>query len=446
MQRAGAWTSVWPPLSLSLTAAVLRRAGHQVRIHDCIVERISRGQLLKIAREFRPDWCLFNSATPSIIGDMETVDLVKGTLTGCRVAVIGIHPSALPEETFGLSGKLDVIIMGEPEQTALELVSGLDPGSVKGICYLREGRITRTPPRPPIENLDDLPYPAWDQINKKLYQLPLSQKPFLLLATNRGCPFNCAFCADHVYYGKRLRRFSPKRIVDEIEYDIREIGVDQFLFWAESFTLDREHALAVAGEIIARSLKIGWVCNSRVDQVDGEMLAAFKKAGCWMIGFGIESGSQRVLDLMNKGTKVEQAEEAVELAKQADLQVTAHAMVGYPGETEEDIRRTVDLVKRLDFDFVQFYTAVPFPGSQLFAEVKAKGLTVTDDWRYYEQNYCVIKTDQLDPASVEKWRRRAFREFYLRPELVMRTIGRFKTPGDWAQAWRALKGFRDWAR
>lgn len=445
MQRAGAWTSVWPPLSLALTAAVLRRAGHQVRLNDCIVENISREGLAEIARDFKPDWCLFNSATPSIAGDMETVDVLKKALPACRMAVLGIHPTALPEETFALSQQLEVIIMGEPEQTALELISADALDNVAGISYRKNGIIKHNPPRPAIEDLDSLPFPAWDLIQRDLYKLPLSDKPFLLLATNRGCPFKCKFCADHVYYGRKLRKFSPQRIVDEIEHDIKEIGVKEFLFWAESFTLDRQHAIAVAEEIISRKLEIGWVCNSRVDQVDREMLEAFKRAGCWMIGFGVESGSQRMLDLMRKGTTLEQSREAVKTAQEAGLQVTAHVMIGYPGETAGEIKQTIALVKELKFDFAQFYAAVPFPGSELFREVKAKGMTTTDDWRYYEQNFCVIRTDQLEPRQVERWRNKAFREFYLRPGQIIKTMAHLRTPGAWRQALKAIWEFKDWA-
>ncbi|HAD81450.1 MAG: hypothetical protein A2509_00255 [Candidatus Edwardsbacteria bacterium RIFOXYD12_FULL_50_11] len=445
MQRAGAWTSVWPPLSLALTAAVLRRAGHQVLLHDCIVENISREKLAQIARGFKPEWCIFNSATPSIAGDMETVDALKNALPACRMAVLGIHPTALPEETFALSRHLEVIIMGEPEQTALELISAADLGSVAGISYRAAGMIKHNPPRPAIEELDRLPFPAWDLIRRDLYKLPLSDQPFLLLATNRGCPFHCRFCADHVYYGRRLRKFSAKRIVDEIEHDIKEIGVKEFLFWAESFTLDRQHALAVAREIISRKLDIGWVCNSRVDQVDREMLEAFKRAGCWMIGYGVESGSQRVLDLMNKGTTLEQTRAAVAAAQAAGLQVTAHVMIGYPGETSKEIEQTIALVKELRFDFAQFYAAVPFPGSELYAEARDKGMIESGDWRYYEQNFCVIRTDQLEPRQVERWRNRAFREFYLRPGQMVKTMAHLRTPGAWRQALKAVWEFRKWA-
>jgi len=445
MQRAGAWTSVWPPLSLALTAAVLRRAGCQVKLLDCIVGNISRTRLVQISKEFNPGWCLFNSATPSIAGDMETVDELAQALPGCHTAVLGIHPTALPEETFGLSKYLEVIIKGEPEQTSLELVSAKKMEGISGISYRRDGKIFHNPPRSAIEDLDGLPFPAWDLIEKNLYKLPLLDKPFLLLATNRGCPFSCRFCADHVYYGKKLRKFSPQRIVDEIEHDINKAGVNQFLFWAESFTLDRNHALAVTAEIISRKLNIGWVCNSRVDQVDREMLEAFRQAGCWMIGFGVESGSQRILDLMSKGTTIEQTRKAVSLAQKAGLQVTAHVMFGYPGETRSDLRATLDMVKQLNFDFAQFYSVVPFPGSELYQQADEEGWMVSRDWRFFEQNFCILKTSELDPSEVEAFRSRAFREFYLRPGQIYKTIRSLKSLAAWNQAIRALWGFRDWA-
>ena len=445
MQRMGAWSSLWPPLSLALTAAVLRRSGHEVRLIDAVAETVPLAAVFERASAFAPDWCIVNTATPSIAGDVATAAAVTAAVPQCRTALIGIHPTALPDDTLQLSPAVTAVIRGEPEAAALDLASGEPLAGIPGISYRAANGIAHNPDRPPIANLDMLPYPAWDLIDRRHYRLPLSGQSFLLAATGRGCPFNCAFCADHVYYGRQLRRFSPRRIVDELEHDLTEYSIDQFLFWAESFTLDRQHALAVADEITRRGLKIGWVCNSRTDQVDLAMLQVFRRAGCWMIGFGLESGSQRVLDLMGKGATIDQSRQAVQWARQAGLQVTGHMMLGYPGETRSELLQTAAFARALALDYVQFYTAVPFPGSALYEQARRCGWLVTDDWRYYEQNYGVLRTGQLTPRMVESLRRSAYRRFYLRPSQLLRTAARLRTWTAWRQALRALAGFGDWA-
>ncbi|HTY08130.1 MAG TPA: radical SAM protein, partial [Candidatus Edwardsbacteria bacterium] len=445
MQRQGAWASLWPPLSLAMTAAVLRRAGHEVRLIDAIAAALPQQTVVGQAVAFSPDWCIVNTATPSIPGDVETAAALKQAVPACRIALIGIHVTALPGETLQLSPAIDAVIRGEPEMAALDLASGMPLPQVAGISYRGEQGSAHNPDRPPVAELDMLPFPAWDLIDKRRYLLPLSPTPFLLVATGRGCPHGCAFCADHAYYGRRPRRFSPGRIVDEIAHDVAAYGVDQFLFWAESFTLDRGHALAVAEEILRRGLKIGWVCNSRSDQVDPELLAALRRAGCWMIGYGLESGVDRVLGLMGKGSTVDQARQAVRWAHQAGLQVTGHLMLGFPGETRADLRRTAAFARELGLDYAQFYAAVPFPGSALYDQARRSGWLASGDWRRYEQNYGVLRAGELTPRTVEAARRAAYRAFYLRPSQLLRTAARLRSRAAWRQALRALASFGEWA-
>ncbi len=446
MQRRGAWTSVWPPLSLALTAAVLRRAGHQVRLIDAITANLSLEQLAAEADGYGPGLCIVNTATPSIDGDVAAAAAIKGRIPSCRTALIGIHPAALPDETFALSPLFDAIVRGEPEAAALDLASAQPLASIPGISFRTARGIRHNPDRAPIAGLDRLPFPAWDLIDIGGHRMPLSGEPFLLVPTGRGCPRHCRFCADHAYYGRRLRLFTPERIVDEIEHDLTAHGVRQFLFWAESFTLNRQHALTTAEELIRRRLSVGWVCNSRVDQVDPELLAAFRRAGCWMIGYGFESGSQRVLDLMGKGTTLAQAELAVDWAHRAGLQVTGHLMLGYPGETEQDIRQTINFAKGLRLDFAQFYAAVPFPGSDLYRQAVTHGWLTCSDWSRFEQNYSVLNAGQVLPSAVERLRRQAYRSFYLRPSQIIRTVRNLRTTGARRQALAAALDFGSWAR
>jgi radical SAM superfamily enzyme YgiQ (UPF0313 family) len=257
--------------------------------------------------------------------------------------------------------------------------------------------------------------------------MPFTDRTFLLIATSRGCPYSCKFCADATYYGKRLRFRNPSRIVDEMAWVQREFGISDFLFWAESFTLKPEFAKQVSEEIIRRELAVRWVCNSRVDHVDLELLKIFKQAGCWMIGYGVESGSQKTLDRMKKGTTIQQTIDAVNRAKQAGLEVTGHCVIGYPGETEEDIRETIKFTKKIKLDFAQFYCSVPFPGSELYRMAIDENWLTTNDWTRFEQNFSVLAYPGMSAEKIMDLRARAYRSFYLSPRVIFNTLRRIRS-------------------
>ncbi len=459
MQRSGAWTALWTPVSLAYCAALARREGFDVRLTDCIAEEIDMDGLVRMVREYRPDLVILNAITASIKNDLSTADVIKSSVDErIRVGVIGIHGTALPETCFELSPGLDFVIRGEPEMTVYELALYLKDGSgvekVDGISYRQEKsspsmgearvRVIHNKDRAWISDLDTLPYPAYDLIDRSRYTLPFTGKPFLLVTTSRGCHNSCNFCTDHTYYGKKIRTRDPERVADELAFYKENFGVEDFLFWAEGFTMNRPYAKEVARAIARRHLGVRWVCNGRVDDVDEDMIRIFKDAGCTMIGYGIESGVQEMLDRMNKKTTVEQIRRAVALAQKAGIEVVAHVILGYPGETEATAQRTIDFIKELKVDFAQFYCAVPFPGSQLYDESKRMGWLDSSDWRHFEQNYCVLNTPYLKAEEVVRLRKKAFREFYLSPRVILRTMRRLTSPAKAIRFLSMLKEFREW--
>jgi len=450
MQREGAWTAVWTPISMSLCAAVLEKEDIDCRLTDCIVEDVDIKSIQEKVAKFKPDLVVLNSATPSIASDLKVGKYLKEVVPGVRVAAIGIHPTAMPKESFDLAEGLDYIISGEPEYTVRDLAKALRENkptdAIPGLIQKKEGRLVIGPVRPFIEDLDQLPFPAWHLIDKTKYQMPFLNRPFFLVATGRGCPYQCTFCADDAYYGKKLRLRSPKQIADELEWAWREHGVKDFLFWSESFTINRQFAKDVADEIYRRKLDVHWVCNSRVDNVDQELLDKIKRAGCWMIGYGVESANQKILDSVKKGIKVSQTVEAVMMAKKAGLNVTAHCVLGFPGETKETIRETIDFTKGLPLDFAQYYCAVPFPGSKFYDQALQAGWINSTDWMKFEQNSSVLDMPQLSSIEVMELRNQAYREFYMRPRMVLKTLGRVRNPRDFVKLFGMAKGFASWTK
>lgn len=448
MQRSGAWTSIWTPLSLAYCASVMREDGMGVNLTDCIAEGMNMDNLIKKVTDFNPDLVVINTATPSIETDLKTAGIIKNALPDVLTAAIGIHPTSLPESCLKDYHGLDFCIRREPEYTALYLARAIaankNINDINGISFKRGGQIINNPDRRYIRDLDSLPFPAWDLIDLDRYRMPFSGERFLLLATSRGCPYRCRFCSERSYYGSKLRARSPPEVIREIEWNTDNHGIDSFLFWSESFTLARPYVYEICDSIIGRGLNIKWVCNSRVDSVSPDMLDLLKRAGCWMIGFGVESANQHVLDAMNKGITVKQIRDALKWSKDAGLEVTAHCMIGYPGESSSDIKNTLELVKELEVDFAQFYCTVPFPGSELYMTAIEDNRIVNSDWSKFEQKYSVLATPQLTAHDVMGLRRMAYLKFYLRPSMIYRTIKRLRKPSQIKNLLLMLRDFFTW--
>ena len=449
MQRTGAWTSVWAPVSLATAAAVVREAGFEPIIADCSVEDMDEAALSALIASWKPDLVVINTSTPSIESDIAVASLAKSAYPGAKTLAMGIHPSALPESCFDMDANLDIVVRGEPEYTirgaAMALRDGKGLESVSGLSFRdKKGKIHQNRRRPFIKSLDKLPFPAWDLVDTSLYTLPFSNRRFLLAATARGCPYGCTFCANKVFYGAKPRRRTPQRVVDELQWAVEEFGIRDFLIWSESFTTDQEYAIETAEEIIRRGLDISWVCNSRVDTVSPKLLQTIKKAGCWMIGYGVESGSQEVLDSVRKGTTIADAVRAVRMAHDIGLEVTGHCILGFPGETEATMQQTIDFAKFLKLEYVQFYCAVPFPGSKFYDQCRTAGWLDESDWKHFEQNFSVITTPELTAEQVMEARERAYRQFYFQPHVVTNTMKKVVASRDFTNFARMVKDFLTW--
>ncbi|MCK9604034.1 MAG: B12-binding domain-containing radical SAM protein [Candidatus Omnitrophica bacterium] len=426
MQRKGAWTTVWPPITLATMAAMLLKEGIEARLNDCIVEDIDYKKLkLKIA-EFKPDLVVITTATASINSDLYCAGIAKELSSGIKTLAFGLHPTVLPDESFLLEPSLDFVIRGEPEFCLLELVRALKQGGgfaqIKGLSYRDDSKIEHNPNRGFNDDLNELPFPAWELVDIRNYPLPLSGEPFLLVTTSKGCPHSCVFCPAKPYYGSRIRFRDVKLVVDEICYIKEKLGVSQFLIWSESFTEDKGYVMKLCDEIARRNLKISWACNSRVDKVDLEILRAIKKAGCWMIGFGVESGAQEILDNVNKGTTIKQIEDAIDWSSSAGLEVTAHVIFGLPGETLATGLKTIKWLNKLKIDYAQIYCAVPWPSTPLYPIAKEKGWLTTGDWQLYEQNHYILDMGTITKDEVEYLRRLAMRKFYLSPARIFKVL------------------------
>ena len=448
MQKEGVWTTTWPPISLTQTAAILRERGYEVRVNDCSVEGVDREALRAILKDFSPQLVVMNSTTPSLNFDMTIPALVKEELPEAKVAAFGIHVGTLPEETFSMSDALDYIVRGEPEYTIADLADGLanetDLSAIAGLSLRRNGAIFHAQNRGFFKNLDEMPYPAWDLIDLDNYKLPFSGRHFLMVTTARGCPYDCIYCVAQSYYGRKIRMRKVPKIVDEIEYLGEKYGVRDFFFWSESFTIIKAAIKELCREILRRNLKVRWVCNSRVDNIDRELLELMKKAGCWMISYGIESGEQAILDAIKKDITLDQIREAVYLTRRIGFQIAGHFVLGLPGETAQTLQKTYDFACSLDLDYAQFYCASPWPGSEFYRMAKSEGWLASQNWDDFEQDKSVTNYPGLSADEITRFRNWASRRFYLRPKIVWRTMTRMRSPAEVKNFLRMLRAFLTW--
>ena len=433
-QEQGVWATQWPPITLATAGAMLETQGHTVTILDCAAQAITRADLLARIRATPYALIAWATATPSISSDLALADEIKALRQNTFTAVLGTHVTALADACLRKTPGLDVVIRHEPEATLVDLAAALrDHGDLTGVAGISvktpAGQIVHAPERPFISDLDSLPFPAWHLVDLECYKLPLLGERFVILLPLRGCPYACTFCTAQTYYGRRLRRRSVPRMMEEIAFIIRRFGIRHFFIWADTFTVDRAYVMEFCEELRHQGLAIRWTCNSRVDTVDQEMLYAMAQAGCWMISYGIESGNQGVLDAIQKKITLQQSHEAVKMAKQAGLQVAGHFVLGFPGETEKTMHETITFAAALDVDIAQFYCATPFPGSELYTRAVQQGWITRQAFEEFCQDRAVLQLPTLPPATVNAYRRRGFLTFYLHPKRIWRILHLVRSGG-----------------
>ena len=415
------WTTLWPPISLATMAAVLEGNGHKVRLIDAGAVGVPRGQLLKEVGQVPPDAVIWSTGTPSIDDDLALAGELKRAAPKVATVAFGTHVTALDIRCMEEAPELDAILRGEPEVTASEWAMSVEAGraleKVAGLTFRSSRGVVRKPDRPFLNDLDELPDPAWHLVDLDAYRLPLKGDRFLMVTPHRGCPYPCSYCTAQTYYGSKLRRRSVDRVMAEIKRAQSKFGIHEFFFWADTFTIDRNYVMNLCEAL--EPLGISWAANSRVDTIDEGLAEAMRRAGCWMVSFGIESGDQAILDGAGKGAEVVQSAEAVRVSKGAVLKVAGHFVLGLPGETRESLDKTLSLARRLPIDFVQFYCAVPFPGSRLYERARAEGWLGNDDFSRYRQDLSVLSLPGLSPDEVALYRQRAYREFYLKPRVAL---------------------------
>jgi radical SAM superfamily enzyme YgiQ (UPF0313 family) len=404
-------------LGLGYLAAVLEKNQFEVDVVDCQVLKLSFEEFRSELGKRQPDIVGITSTTLTYKSGLKIAKIAKEVCPNCLTVMGGPHVTFWDYEALQECPELDVVVRREGENTLLELVQRVEADEgfqdVLGITYRKKGKTVQNPDRPYIENLDELPFPArhlWPMERLREYE------DILYLAASRGCVYWCEFCSTVRMHGRKYRMRSTKNVVDELEFLHKTYGVNKFTFCDDAFTVDQARTQELCREIMKRGLKITWNCGTRVDMLTKELLFKMKEAGCISMWFGVESGSQQVLDAMKKGISPELTTQVFGWVMEVGLKPVPNVILGFPGETMKSAWETIKFVEKISPDDVGFYNvATPFPGTPMYDSVKENGWLRVTDFDKYDTTTPIFETPWLSLRELGKLREAAFHHFYLRP-------------------------------
>jgi anaerobic magnesium-protoporphyrin IX monomethyl ester cyclase len=414
------------PLGIGYLAAVLEKNQYEVDVIDCQALKLTYEKFESEISKRQPDIVGITSTTLTYKSALLIAKIAKEVHPNCLTVLGGSHATFWDDEALQEWRYLDIVARKEGENTLLEIAKSLEAGrdfhNVSGITCRKGEKIIKNSDRPYIENLDSLPFPAHHLFPIKHFRK--YGKVVFPLSTSRGCTFWCNFCSAVRMFGRRYRMRSPKSVADEIEFLHQKYGADQFTFYDDAFTVDRARVERICKEIQDRKLKIKWDCETRVDLVTKHLLSKMKEAGCIAIWFGVESGSQQVLDAMKKKLSLNQTRKAFKWAEEVGMMAIASVILGFPGETSETAWETVKFVEELNPSDVGYYIATPYPGTPMYDYVKRMGWIKIDDFNKYDTATPIFETPTLGMKKLREIREQAFQKFYLRPPYVLRMFAK----------------------
>lgn len=432
------------PLGLEYLVSSLKLNNIDVVLIDATIEVLSEGEFVDKLHKINPDVIGITMTTMGLIHDLKGLYLAKEACPDAKIMVGGPHPSAVPIELMKSVKDIDFCIIGEGEITTVELINSIEKGknldNVDGIAFRINGDIKLTRPRKLIEDLDSIPIPSREFIDFKKVKagLPFGRRnPFSIMMTSRGCPFRCIYCSKAVF-GHSYRFRSIKNILDEIEYLI-SIGIKEIRFYDDIFTMRPKPTIKFCEELVKRDFDLIWSCETRADKISKELLIQMKNAGCYHIAYGVESGSQKILDIAKKSMTVSHIKNAFKLTKSVGLEASAFLMFGLPGETKETLKETTSLIKEIKPDFISATLVWIPPKTELLEIAKNENLIGDINWCDFgrkEEDASPITIGpvtqyipkDLTQKELISFTRRFYVWYYLHPMRAYRTIKLIKNP------------------
>ncbi|MGD0406000.1 MAG: radical SAM protein [Candidatus Bathyarchaeia archaeon] len=415
-----------PPIGLMYVAAALEKAGFQVQMLDNYLMKKSTSEIKQLVTDLNPQIVGITCGSATYPRCIETARAIKEALPNCKIVVGGWHASYMPDSLLA-NPEIDYVVMGEGERAITQLATCITNGdepaaaTIPGVACRRQGKNIKNQPKF-IENLDEIPYPARHLLPLELYDRTiefLNVKPADVMSISRGCVFNCGFCETRKLWGNICRAFSPQRVVGEIQDLMSKYGTKGIYFINDNFTLRKKETAELCDLMIENKLDLEWVCDTRVDLVNQDLLEVMSKAGCKTIWFGVESGSQRILQRIGRNTTLQQIENAFKLCRKNDIQIACSFMLGLPDETLKDMEASLKFAKKLDPDWCQFNIFIAYPDSKLYEE-----LLETKNYVRLDEFLLSVKTDEFDYNSLMAIQKRFFIEFHRSPKQIIKRIRR----------------------
>jgi radical SAM superfamily enzyme YgiQ (UPF0313 family) len=424
------------PLGLAMLAAYVRQHGHEPTIIDVAAERLSPEKVLARVADGKPPVVGITANTVMMPPATRIAALLQEHLPETLVILGGKHVSVIPEDVYGGNRPVfDVSVIGEGEETLLEIMQELERrGSkqaflkdvmalekIRGIAFQHDGRLVKTPPRPFIADLDSLPFPARDLLPAHRYK-PVGNRykrlPAFSMVAIRGCPYPCTFCSE----ARTTVRFSsPARVVAEIEHLVEQYGAREITFWDDTMTLNKKWMYELCDRLVEKQLDIVWSCYAAINTITTELLERMKAAGCWNIFYGIETPDENLKKhiRIQKFGSTEQVKQVIQQTQAAGIEVRAAFMVGLPGETPDLAMKTLSMAIQLEPDYAQWNYTVPYPGTELWGEMKKHGRLLARNWGEFSNWYpSYLPFAYKGPEELVLIRKHILRRFYLRPRYV----------------------------
>ena len=451
--------NIMAPLGLLSLAAWLDQHGHETRVHDCYAFPGQDESIFAYLRDERPDFIGFSTTTSSFLDGIRLAKAAKQAHPSVQVVFGGVHLSALGDQLLRDYPVIDYGVVGEGEETLLELIEAQGAGlrGIKGLIFREQGEVVVNGRRTRLLDMDSLPFPAYEKLQgfPEVYRLPIfsyPKAPSTTVITSRGCPYTCSYC-DRSVFGKSYRYNSPEYMVRylshlEEKFDIRHVNI-----YDDTFTLKRQRMIDFCELKIKSGLKMTYNCAARCEQLDAEMLKLMKRSGCWMISLGIETGDPELLKRHRSYLPHARMEDPLEdirrmirLIRKEGIRVKGLFMLGLPGETEESVKKSIDYILALPLDDVNISKLTPFPGAPMYADIRDHG-DFEENWGLMNAANFTFIPKGFTKERLEHCHSEFYRRYFSRPQTLFKYFTMiWKSPDSWRRFWMDLPTFLSFTR
>ncbi|HII15010.1 MAG TPA: radical SAM protein [Nanoarchaeota archaeon] len=424
---------VYPSMGIVCVAATLEHAGYKVKIIDMFAEGYEESKLKSCLEDPELKIVGVSSVSATFKISLNILKYAKEKRPDTTTIIGGPHITILPDETMKET-YIDYGVLGEGDNTAVELADLIiknkgSPENIKGLCFRKDRTLIKTEKRQFIENLDELPFPAYHLLpmdKYRSYGVYDSGRKTTSMITSRGCPFKCIYCCSSELFGGRWRPMSAEKTIEFIKKLYDEYGIRHIYFQDDEFTVSHERAMKICDWIIDKKIGLTWECLTRVSHVDNELLSKMAKAGCKSILYGIETGYEEGLKQIKKGITLEQAKNAVRLTKKNGMIAKVSFILGFPWESKEEINKTIDFAIKLDADYSFFTILCPFPTTEVYEQIAKEGLFVPEfNMEMYSAMPAadsLIRTKYLTSEEIVQMMGHAYKRLYFRPKYLLKRM------------------------